>query len=340
MNKKRMLSGITTTGQITLGNYIGALRNFVELQDQFEMFIFIANLHGITTPIKKEVLQKNIKDMVALYFACGLDPNKSVIFLQSDVLEHTQLSWIIQCHTTIGELSRMTQFKDKSNKVKATNGTEYIPTGILTYPTLMAADILLYDAKFVPVGKDQKQHIELTKNIAERMNNKYGSMFEVPQPYIPEVGAKIMDLQNPIKKMSKSATDVKSYISLLDDIDDVRKKIKSAVTDSENLIKFDPENKPGVSNLLTIYSVLTKKTIKECELFFENKDYKILKEEVINVVVPLLEKIQTNYNNLINSGNIDNWLDQGAQTARKIATKKMDEVLNMMGLNYIKNNNK
>ncbi|ARU92089.1 tryptophanyl-tRNA synthetase [Spiroplasma clarkii] len=334
MEKKRMLSGITTTGQLTLGNYIGALRNFVNLQDEFEMFVFIANLHGITTPIAKDTLRNNIKSMVALYFACGLDPNKATVFLQSDVLEHTQLAWILQCHTTLGELQRMTQFKDKSTKVKAENGTEFIPTGILTYPTLMAADILLYDPEFVPVGKDQKQHVELTRNIAERLNNKFGTMFAIPQDYTPKVGSKIMDLQDPSKKMSKSSTNPKSFIWLLDDLNIVRNKIKAAVTDSENLIKYDPENKPGVSNLLTIYAALTEKPMSEVEKFFSNQDYGVLKAEVSEVVVTLLSKIQEKYHQLYNSQQLEEWLELGAKKARHIAQKKMTKVLNLTGLNY------
>ncbi|QHX36451.1 tryptophan--tRNA ligase [Spiroplasma sp. BIUS-1] len=334
MDKKRMLSAITTTGQMTLGNYIGAMKNFVELQEEFDMYVFVANLHGITTPIEKETLRKNIKNMVTLYFACGMDPEKSTVFVQSDVLEHAQLAWILTCNTTIGELQRMTQFKDKSTKVKSENGTEFIPTGLLTYPVLMAADILLYDPEFVPVGKDQKQHIELARNIAERMNNKFGEMFTIPGDYTPKVGSKIMDLQDPSKKMSKSAANPKSFIALLDDIEDVKKKIKAAVTDSENLIKYDPENKPGVSNLLTIYSALKNITIEETEKFFEGKDYGFLKENVSEVVVELLEKIQTKFKELSNSDLVDEWLEKGAEKARKIARKKLTKVQNLTGVNY------
>ncbi|QEH61563.1 tryptophanyl-tRNA synthetase [Spiroplasma chinense] len=334
MEKKRMLSGITTTGQMTLGNYIGAMKNFVSMQDEFEMFVFVANLHGITTPIGKEDLRRNIKNMVTLYFACGLDPKKSTVFVQSEVLEHTLLAWVLTCNTTLGELQRMTQFKDKSVKMKSENGTEFIPTGLLTYPVLMAADILLYDPAFVPVGKDQKQHIELTRNLAERMNNKFGEMFSTPEEFTPKVGSKIMDLQDPSKKMSKSAENPKSFIALLDDVNEVKKKIKSAVTDSENIIKYDPENKPGVSNLLTIYSALKEVEMNEVEKHFEGKDYGVLKEEVSEVVVALLTDIQTRYNQLLGSDEVDNWLNEGAEKARKIARKKMTKVLNLTGLNY------
>ncbi|AOG60164.1 tryptophanyl-tRNA synthetase [Spiroplasma helicoides] len=334
MEKKRMISGITTTGKITLGNYIGALKNFVDLQDDFEMYIFVANLHGITLPIDKETLRKNIKETVALYFACGLDPTKSNIFIQSDIAEHAELAWVLTCNTTLGELQRMTQFKDKSNKVKSDNGTEFIPTGLLMYPVLMAADILLYDASFVPVGKDQKQHIELARSIAERMNNKYGEMFKMPEEYHPKVGAKILDLQDPTKKMSKSSLNSKSYIALLDNIEEVKKKIKSAVTDSENLIKYDLENKPGVSNLITIWSSLANLAIEKIEKMCEGKDYGFLKENVTNVVVSLLEKIQSKYNEIYNSDDLEKWIESGTLNAKKAASKKLRKVYNLTGLNY------
>ncbi|AGR40912.1 tryptophan--tRNA ligase [Spiroplasma taiwanense] len=333
-DKKRMVSGITTTGTMTLGNYIGAMKNFVALQDEFEMYIFVANLHGITKPIEKEILRKNIKSMVALYFACGIEPSKATVFVQSDVLEHTELGWILTCNTTLGELQRMTQFKDKTNNLKLDNGTQFIPTGLLVYPALMAADILLYDAQFVPVGKDQKQHIELARNIAERMNNKYGEMFTIPEEYTPKIGSKIMDLQNPEKKMSKSSNNPKSFIGLLDNINEVKNKIKSAVTDSENVIKFDTEKKPGISNLITIFASLKNINLETAEEIFKNKDYGFLKEKVTEVVVELLEKIQIKYNKLLNSEEIDKWLEDGAQKAQNIARKKLTKVLNLTGLNY------
>ncbi|QGS51672.1 tryptophan--tRNA ligase [Spiroplasma tabanidicola] len=336
MDKKRMVSGITTTGKITLGNYIGALKNFVELQDEYDMYIFVANLHGITTPIEKEVLRQNIKQAIALYFACGLDPNKATVFLQSDVSEHSELSWILTCNTNIGELNRMTQFKDKSSKLKSSNGTEFIPSGLLMYPVLMASDILLYDADLVPVGKDQKQHIELTRSIGERMNSKYGQMFKIPEEYTPKVGAKILDLQDPTKKMSKSSDNPKSYIALLDNIDEVKRKIKSAVTDSENLIKFDPENKPGVSNLITIYSCLKNISIEDVEEFFKEKDYGVLKDEVSAAVVDLLTPIQNKYKEIYNSKQVEEWLEIGAKKAKEKAFKKINKVKNLVGLNYKK----
>ncbi|WP_342255640.1 tryptophan--tRNA ligase [Spiroplasma endosymbiont of Poecilobothrus nobilitatus] len=335
--KPTIVSGITATGQLTLGNYIGAIKNFIELQKDNNLIIFVANLHAITIPISKEELRNNIKNMVALYYACGLDPQKAIIFVQSDVLEVTLLAHILLCNTTIGELSRMTQFKDKSIKMKAENRTEFIPTGLLTYPTLMAADILLYDADLVPVGKDQKQHIELTRNIAERINNRYQQyLFKIPTDFIPPIGGKIMDLQNPTKKMSKSSNVPKSFIGLLDAPEVIRKKIRSAVTDSEGKIAYNPERKPGVSNLLTIYAVLKKVTIEAAVKEFFQHDYGQLKEQVANTIIEVLEPIQKKYHKLMQDQTIDELIDLGATKARAIANKKITKVKNVVGLNYKK----
>ncbi|AHF61315.1 tryptophanyl-tRNA synthetase [Spiroplasma mirum ATCC 29335] len=337
MNNKKptILSGITATGKLTLGNYIGAMKNFIELQKDNNLIIFVANLHAITIPIDQEELRANTKTMVALYYACGLDPEKSIIFIQSDVLEHTQLGHILLCNTTIGELSRMTQFKDKSVKMKAENGTEYIPTGLLTYPALMAADILLYDADLVPVGKDQKQHIELTRNIAERMNNKYNpNLFKIPDDFIPEVGSKIMNLQEPSKKMSKSSNNPKSYIGMLDTPEEIRKKIKSAVTDSEGIIRYDVENKPGISNLLTIYAALKNITIEKAVSNLQNLDYGAFKKAVAEEIIKTLQPIQEKYHAIMNSDQIDELIAAGANKARAIAVKKLTKVKNSIGLNY------
>ncbi len=335
--KPTIVSGITATGQLTLGNYIGVIKNFIELQKDNNLIIFVANLHAITIPISKEELRNNIKNMVALYYACGLGSQKAIIFVQSDVLEVTLLAHILLCNTTIGELSRMTQFKDKSIKMKAENGTEFIPTGLLTYPTLMAADILLYDADLVPVGKDQKQHIELTRNIAERMNNRYQQdLFKIPTNFIPPIGGKIMDLQNPTKKMSKSSNNPKSFIGLLDAPEVIRGKIRSAVTDSEGKIAYNPEQKPGVSNLLTIYSVLKKVTIEAAVKEFTQHDYGQLKEQVANTIIEVLEQIQKKYHKLMQDQTIDELIDLGATKARAIANKKITKVKNVVGLNYKK----
>lgn len=331
-----MISGITSTGKITLGNYLGAIKNFVSLQDEYEMFIFIANLHGITMPIEKLELKENIKNLAALYFACGLDPEKSHVFLQSDVKEHAELGWILTCNTTIGELSRMTQYKDKATKAKSANGTDFVPSGLLMYPCLMAADILLYDADFVPVGIDQKQHIELTRNIADRMNNKYGEMFKVPDIYTPKVGAKIMNLQDPTSKMSKSDETGKGVIFLLDEENVIRKKIKSAVTDSDNSIKYDIENKPGVSNLMTIYSSITKKTMEQIEKEFKDKNYGEFKDTVAESVVSLIIPIQKKYKRYLNSDDVVEFLEKGKKTVSILAEQKLKKVTKKIGLDFRK----
>ena len=263
-----MLSGIKPTGRLTLGNYIGAIRQFVEYQDEYEMYIFIANLHAITVAQDPKELKQNTKDLIALYLACGLDPEKVTLFLQSDVHQHAELGWILTCHSYMGELQRMTQYKDKTAK-----GETGITAGLFTYPCLMAADILMYDADFVPVGVDQKQHVELTRDIAERFNNRYGETFRIPQPPDPRVGAKIYSLQNPTKKMSKSEDNPKATIDLLDDPAAARKKIMSAVTDSLGTIQYDPENQPGVSNLLMIHSSLSNEPLDALVARFQGKGY-------------------------------------------------------------------
>ncbi|WFQ92782.1 tryptophan--tRNA ligase [Mycoplasma feriruminatoris] len=333
MEKEIMVSGITPSGTMTLGNYLGVIKRFIKYQEEYNLFIFIANLHAITIPQEKEKLRKNTKEIAALYFACGLDINKTTIFLQSDVLQHAQLGWILTTNTSMGELSRMTQFKDKSLKAESVNGKGYIPTGLFTYPALMAADILLYDPKFVPVGIDQKQHIEITRDIAIRMNNKYGEMFKIPEPLINSE-IKIMDLQDPSKKMSKSSDNPKAIITMLDSTDEIKSKIKAAVTDSENLIKYDPINKPGVSNLITIYCQLKNISIKDAEKHWENKNYKDLKDDVSQALIDEIIPIQTKFKELYNSKQVEQWLELGANTARNIANKKLNKVQNLMGLNY------
>ncbi|WP_342260909.1 tryptophan--tRNA ligase [Spiroplasma endosymbiont of Notiophilus biguttatus] len=335
----RIISGITSTGKLTLGNYLGAINNFLKLQEEHELLIFVANLHGLTLPIKAQELRKNIKDIAAWYFAAGIIPNKSHIFIQSDVLAHSQLGYILLCNSYVGELERMTQFKDKSQKMtNQQNKTISIPTGILTYPALMAADILLYDADFVPVGVDQTQHLELTKTLATRMNNNYKTdLFKIPKIIIDKQAQKIMSLQEPEKKMSKSDTNLKNTIFLSDSKQEVTNKIKKAVTDSENIIKFDPEHKPGVSNLLTIYSSITKKDIKTCEQYFSNHNYGFLKEEVIKAINDLLEPMQKKHQEFINekTSQLAKYLEEGANFANNIATKKLNFVQDTMGINFI-----
>ena len=258
--KKRVLSLIQPTGTFTLGNYLGALKNFVGLQDEYECVYGLADLHAITVRQEPAALRKNVLDGYAMLLAMGIDLEKSIFFIQSQVPEHSQLAWILNCYTQFGELSRMTQFKDKSQK-----HADNINAGLFTYPCLMAADILLYQADYVPVGADQKQHLELTRNIAERFNGLYSPTFTVPEPIIPKHGARIMSLQDPTKKMSKSDENVNSFITVLDDPDTVLRKFKRAVTDSEALVRYDPENKPGVSNLMAIYSTITGKSMEEIE---------------------------------------------------------------------------
>ncbi|MCR5350188.1 MAG: tryptophan--tRNA ligase [Acholeplasmatales bacterium] len=326
----RFLSGIQPSGNITLGNYIGAIRNFVKLQDNkdfTDFLVFVADMHAITVPQDKTKLRANIRSLVALYLACGLDPKKVHIFIQSEVHEHAELAWVLECNGYIGELERMTQFKDK--KAKQTEG---VSVGLLTYPSLMAADILLYDADVVPVGQDQKQHLELTRNLAERFNNKYGETFIIPEPFISKDGAKIMSLQDPTKKMSKSDPNPKGYVALLDDINVIKNKIKSAVTDSEGTIRYDVENKPGVSNLLTILSVIKGKDIKTLEKEYEGKNYQAFKEDVIEAVISEIKPIQDRYNELINSKELDQVLDEGRDYASFLARKKLTKVYNKVGL--------
>lgn len=325
---ERMLSGIKPTGQLHLGNYIGALKNFVKLQDEYEMFVFIANLHCITLPQDPKILKKNLKDCILLYLACGLDPHKATIFLQTDVPAHAQLGFIMTSNTYLGELNRMTQFKDKQAK-----GETLLTGGIYTYPSLMAADILLYDPAYVPVGEDQKQHVELTRDLAERMNNKYGCNFIIPKPLIAKVGARIMSLQNPQKKMSKSDDGEKGIIYLLDDPKIARKKIMSAVTDMVAKVHYDPINQPGISNLMQIYSSLNKdKAMLEIEEEFKGKGYGEFKKIVADSVVHELEMIQANYKKIEEAGYVKEILKEGAQKANAIASKKLMQVQKKMGM--------
>lgn len=326
----RFISGIQPSGNITLGNYLGAVKNFVKLQQDpsfTDILVFVADLHAITVQQDKQELRKNIKSLVALYVACGLDPERVHIFIQSEVPAHTMLGWVLQCNGYIGELERMTQYKDKKER-----NVSGVSVGLLTYPSLMAADIILYDADLVPVGNDQKQHLELTRDLAERFNNKYGETFVVPKPYIAEAGARIMSLTEPTKKMSKSDPNPKAYIALLDDINVIKKKIKSAVTDSDGVVKYDIENKPGISNLLTIMSCITGKKIAELEEEFKDSNYASFKEAVCNCVVDEIAPIQAKYNEIINSKLLDEILDNGRDYANYLANKKIAKVYNKIGL--------
>ena len=323
---KKILTGLQPTGSITLGNYIGAIRQVVKYQETYDSYIFIADLHAHTVPQNPEELHKNIRSLAGLYLACGIDPKKNKIFIQSENEYHTNMAWLLECSTYYGELSRMTQFKDKSLK------NQNFTSGLLTYPVLMAADILAYDVDYVPVGGDQKQHVELTRDIAERFNKKYGKTFKLPEPLIAKEGTKIMDLQDPSKKMSKSAENPKGVIYLLDDLNAIRKKIMSATTDSEMVIKYDPEKKPGISNLINIYISLTEKTIEDVEKEFEGCNYGTFKKAVADVVVDFVGNVQSKYNELINQGELDKILDEGLETVRPLAKAKFEDMRKKMGL--------
>ena len=326
----RILSAIQPSGTLTIGNYLGALKNFVKLQDEHECLFFIVDQHAITVPQDRLELRKKIKELTALYLACGLDPEKATIFVQSEVPGHTQLAWMLTCNTSMGELERMTQFKDKSQKL-ASKG-QGIGVGLFMYPVLMAADILLYDVDYVPVGDDQKQHLELTRDLAERFNHRFGETFKIPEPLIAKTGARIMSLQEPTKKMSKSDDNPRNFILMTDEPNVIRKKIKSAVTDSDGIIAFDRENKPGLSNLLEIYSTITGESIDSIVARYEGCGYGQFKSDLAEVVVTELEPIQKRMKELLNSPIIDEVLDRGAEQANKLAYKKVKKVEHKMGL--------
>jgi tryptophanyl-tRNA synthetase len=326
MEKKIMLTGLQPTGVITLGNYIGAIRQMVEYQEKYNSILFIADMHAITMPIDSDTLAQNIRQLIALYIACGVDPEKNLIFLQSDNEYHANISWMLECNTYFGELSRMTQFKDKSAK------NVNFSAGLFTYPVLMAADILAYDTNYVPVGIDQKQHVEIARDIATRFNKKYGDTFVIPEPLIRAEGTKIMDLQDPTKKMSKSSESQKGVIRILDDANTIRKKINSAVTDSIGKVNYDPENQPGVTNLINIYMSLSGKSKEEIVEEFADANYGTFKKAVGDIVAETFEKIQARYNELINSDELDKILEDGKERSRAIAKKKYELMKQKIGL--------
>ena len=323
---KKVLTGLQPTGVITLGNYIGAIKQMVKYQEEYDSYIFVADLHSITVSQDANVLSKNIRDLIAIYIACGINPEKNTIFIQSENEYHANVSWLLECNTYFGELSRMTQFKDKSSK------NANFTCGLFTYPVLMASDILIYDADFVPVGIDQKQHVEIARDIALRFNKKYGDTFNIPEPLISDTGTKIMDLVDPTKKMSKSSENQKGVIRILDDLNVIRKKIMSATTDSEMCVKYDPVNKPGISNLINIYSALTLKSINEIEEEFAGCNYGTFKGKVADVVALEIEKIQERYNEIVKSDMLDKILDDGALKTREIAKAKYIDMKNKIGL--------
>ncbi|MFC0557682.1 tryptophan--tRNA ligase [Halalkalibacter alkalisediminis] len=323
---KTVFSGIQPSGTLTLGNYLGAMKHFVEMQNDYNCYFCIVDQHAITVPQDRLKLRENIRSLAALYLAVGINQDKATLFIQSEVPAHAQLGWLMQCVSYIGELERMTQFKDKSD------GKEAVSSALLTYPPLMAADILLYQTDIVPVGEDQKQHLELTRDLAERFNKKYNDIFTIPEVKIPKVGARIMSLNDPSKKMSKSNPNAKSYISMLDDPATITKKIKSAVTDTEGTIRFDRDEKPAVSNLLSIYSLCSGETIEEIEKKYVGKGYGDFKSDLAEVVVETLRPIQERYYKLIESEELDLILDQGAEKANRVATRMMTKAENAMGL--------
>jgi len=323
----RIFSGIRPTGNIHLGNYLGAVKQWIELQEKNECVFCIVDEHAITTPYDPKTLQKNILEMASIYLAAGVDPEKSIIFVQSDVKEHVELAWLLGTITPMGELSRMTQFKDKSKQHK-----DYINAGLFNYPVLMAADILLYKSAGVPVGKDQEQHVELARTIARKFNQKFGQIFPEPETILPKAGAKIMSLTDPKKKMSKS-DEPKSYISLFDTPEDIKKKIMAASTDSGKDIIYNVTKKPGISNLLTIYSLLTQKTTQEIEKEFKGKGYGDFKKSLVEVVVNYLEPFRRKQKELqTRDVYVKELLVKGKSRAETIAKTTMQEVREKMGL--------
>lgn len=322
---KRAFSGAQPTGLIHIGNYFGAIKQWVDTQDEYDGIFSIVDLHALTVSPDPKELERNTLDLAKMYLACGLDPKKSVIFVQSHVPEHAELAWILNTNTHLGELNRMTQFKEKGE------GKETSNLGLLAYPVLMAADILLYQTDVVPVGDDQKQHVELTRDIAERFNNKYGKTFTVPDIKIMEGAARLMGLDDPSKKMSKSATSEKNYIALLDSPEVIRDKIKVAVTDSDTVVKFDPENKPAISNLILIYSLATGKTQAEVESEFSGKTYGDFKKELAEALITALAPIQEKFHAITDS-EAQKILTKGAEKAKAIASETLNEVKKHVGL--------
>ncbi|WP_322906896.1 tryptophan--tRNA ligase [Paenibacillus campi] len=322
---KTVLSGIQPSGLLTIGNYIGAIQNFVQLQNEYNCFFMVVDLHAITVPQEPEALREASESVAALYLAAGLDPNKASIFLQSHVPQHAELGWIMTTLASMGELERMTQFKDKSA------GKENVGAGLFVYPALMAADILLYNADLVPVGDDQKQHLELTRDLAARFNHRFGDYFTQPDPFIPEVGARIMSLDDGTKKMSKSNPNTGSYIALLDPPDVIRKKLSRATTDSGREVQYDPANKPEVSNLMTIYSQFSGMTLAEVANKFEGQMYGAFKKDLAEVVVAGLEPLQQRYHHIRESGEVRHILRQGALNAQAAAEKTLSDVKQRMG---------
>lgn len=329
-SKKVMLSGIQPSGELTLGSYLGAIKHWPARADEFVCYYFMADLHTITVRQTPADLRRRTLTQLAAYIACGLNPDKNVLFIQSHVPAHAQLAWVLNCYTMFGELSRMTQFKDKSAK-----NTDNINAGLFTYPALMAADILLYQADFIPVGEDQKQHVEICRDIANRFNSIYGEVFRIPEPYIPTVGARVMSLTTPTSKMSKSDQDQNGCVYLLEKTDDIMRKFKKAVTDSDttHCVRYDPKEKPGVANLMQIYSAITEKTFEEIEREFEGKGYGVFKPAVGELVCDLLKPIQEETNRLLSDkAYLETVYRDGAERASHVANKTLQKVYKKVGL--------
>ena len=326
-DKKVIFSGVQPSGKLTLGNYLGALRNFGKFQDEYDCYYSIVDLHAITVPQEAKNLRANTLEILAQYLACGLDPEKSTIFIQSHVSAHTELMWILNTMTYMGELSRMTQFKDKSQKSEAN-----LNAGLFTYPVLMAADILLYQTNLVPVGEDQKQHLELARDLAARFNNRYSPTFEIPEGYIPKEVGRVMSLQEPTKKMSKSDSNENAFILLADDPDTIRRKIKRSVTDSEGVVRYCDEQ-PGIKNLIDIYTQLGNKTVDEVVSMYEGKGYGEFKADVAEVIVEALSPIREKYLELLKDKEyLEKVYAMGAAKAEKQARKTLRKVYKKVGL--------
>ncbi|MCR1934315.1 tryptophan--tRNA ligase [Clostridium tepidum] len=325
-NKKVIFSGIQPSGNLTLGNYLGALKNWVKLQDEYDCYYCVVDLHAITVKQEPKDLRRRTLEVLAIYIASGIDPDKNTIFIQSHIPTHSEAAWLLNCNTYVGELFRMTQYKDKSQRYG-----ESVSAGLLTYPVLMAADILLYNTDLVPVGKDQKQHLEITRDLAQRFNNLYSPTFKMPEPYIPETGAKIMDLQDPTKKMSKSSDNPNSYILIMDSPEVIRKKINRSVTDSLGIIKYT-DDQPGIKNLITILNTITGMTIEEIENKYKGQGYSQFKKDVAEAIISELEPIQNKVNELLNDKEyLESIYKKGAEKAYKTSYKMLRKMQKKIG---------
>ena len=325
-----VFSGIQPSGDLTLGNYLGALKNFISFQDEKECYYCIVNQHAVTVPQDPKELHVRTRDLAALYIACGLDPAKATIFVQSEVPEHALLGWMMICTASVGEMERMTQYKSKARKEESKEG--FIPLGLMTYPPLMAADILLYQANLVPVGDDQRQHIEITRDLAQRFNSRYGEVFTLPEMWAPKGGARVMSLQDPTSKMSKSDDNEMATIHMLDAPVVIVRKIKRAVTDSVGHVHYDKDEQPGVSNLMSIHAAVSGKTFEEIEAMYEGQGYGVLKKDVADLVVAEMAPIQERYRELCGSSELDAILDAGREKAQAKARKTYEAAIHAMGL--------